>query len=68
MIYKCKSDGKRAKVSNLPDSVFVYNEEILSDEAKQKLEQKIDYQYYVERAYERIQEFINIECIKEIVI
>lgn len=68
MIYKCKSDGKRAKVSNLPDSVFVYNEEILSDEAKERLEQKIDYQYYVERAYERIQEFINIEQIKEIAV
>ena len=64
MIYKCKNDGKRAKVSNLPDSVFVYNDEILSDDAYKVLSEKIDYDYYVQRGYERIQEFVNIQQIK----
>jgi hypothetical protein len=56
MIYKNKSD-KKAKYQNLPDSVFIYNQEILSDETIDKLVDKIDYNYYVKRAYERIGEF-----------
>lgn len=64
MIYKCKHDGKRAKVSNLPDSVFVYNDEILSDEAYDKISDKIDWNYYVNRGYERICEFLKIDSIK----
>lgn len=66
MIYKCKNDGKRAKVSNLPDSVFVYNDEILSDEAYAKLENRIDWDYYINRGYERICEFIELDYIKEV--
>ena len=56
MIYKNKSD-KKAKYQNLPDSVFIYNQEILSDETIDKLVDKIDYNYYIKRAYERIGEF-----------
>lgn len=67
MVYKCRASGKvtRAKVSNLPDNVLVYDHEILSDEAFNKLEPQIDWQYYANRGYERIREFINIIKLKD---
>lgn len=76
MIYKYKygenkkgeTVTKRTKVSNLPDSVFVYNEEILSDEAVSALQTLIDYDYYVKRAYERIEEFITIPQIEDVLV
>lgn len=70
MIYKKRDSGKvtKTKVSNLPDSVFVYNNEILSDEAVNKLMPQIDYQYYIERGYERILEFCKTTKIKDILI
>ena len=66
MVYKCRSVGKttRAKVSNLPDNCLIYDEEILSDEAFAKLEPLIDWQYYVDRGYERIREFMDLIEIK----
>lgn len=60
MIYKYKGKSK-VKVSNLPPSVFVYDNEILSDESKNYLCKLIDYNYYVQRIYERINEFIENE-------
>ena len=66
MVYKYKKDGKKAKVSNLPDNVFVYNNDIRDPSALKELENKIDYQYYVDRAYERIAEFIKIKVVKDI--
>lgn len=68
MVYKCRVEGKttKTKVSNLPDSVFVYDDEVLSDEAYEKLKDEIDYQYYVNRIYERIQEFIVFPEVKEL--
>lgn len=63
MVYKTKeTNGKflKTKVANLPSNVFLYNDEILSDEAIKKIQKNIDYQYYVNRIYERIGEFINI--------
>lgn len=71
MVYKHKETGKthsKAKVSNLPPSVFIYDDEILSDESKFKISQKIDYNYYIQRAYERINEFLNFKEIKDIMI
>lgn len=76
MIYKYKygenkkgeTVTKRTKVSNLPDSVFVYNDEILSDEAVSVLQTLIDYDYYVKRAYERIEEFITTPQIKDVLV
>ena len=56
MLYKNKGD-KKAKYQNLPDSIFIYNNEILSEETVDKLVEKIDYEYYIKRAYERIDEF-----------
>lgn len=68
MIYKCKEGEKSAhnRVQNLPPSVFVYDNEILSDEAVNSLTKKIDYDYYVDRIYERLTEFINFETVKGI--
>lgn len=47
-----------AKVQNLPDNVFIWNDEILSEEAVNKIVPQIDYKYYVNRIYERINEFL----------
>lgn len=47
-----------AKVQNLPDNVFIWNDEILSEDAVNKIVPKIDYKYYVNRIYERINEFL----------
>lgn len=68
MLYKRKHSGKvtKSKVPNLPDSVFIYDDEILSDEAVQKLADKIDYQYYVDRIYERILEFVSLKKVNNI--
>ena len=48
----------KAKIANLPDDIFIYNDEIMSDEAHEKLASEIDFDYYVARGYERIKEFI----------
>lgn len=63
---KHKYDGKKAVVSNLPESIFIDNDEILTDEGKSKVYDKIDWDYYINRSYERIAEFLNIDCIKRI--
>lgn len=47
-----------AKVQNLPDNVFIWNDEILSEDAINKIVPQIDYKYYVNRIYERINEFL----------
>ena len=62
MVYKYKDrDGKiaKAKVSNLPPSVFLYDDDIRSEEVAKELSKKIDYDYYVYRIYERCTEFIG---------
>ena len=51
MIYKCKG-VKRDKYSNVPGGVFVHNNAININ-----LNKKIDYNYYIRRSYERIEEF-----------
>lgn len=68
MVYKGKYSGKttRAKVSNLPDSVFIYNDEVLSEKAVNKLVDMIDYSYYLKRGRERILEFIDVPTIKKV--
>lgn len=68
MIYKINNTEKtsKAKISNLPDNVFIYNDEILSEEVVNELINKIDYQYYINRCYERIAEFIDIKYIKDL--
>lgn len=68
MIYKCRSEGKvkRAKVANLPDNVFVYDDDINNEKTINELINKIDYQYYINRGYEKILEFIKTPIIKDI--
>ena len=60
MVYKHKT-GKSQKVSNLPQSVFVYNGEILSNEAYNMISPKIDFDYYVNRIYERMFKFVGLD-------
>ena len=58
MINKHKfKNGKEsiAKVASLPANVFIYNKDLTENI---DLKDKIDYQYYVERIYERLSEFI----------
>ena len=57
-VYKRKVEGKKDKYQNLPDNVFVYNDEILSENSIIELSKKIDYNYYVQRICERILEFL----------
>lgn len=64
MIYKHKLDKKLnkdkiSKVSNLPNSVFIYNKSLFTNDTKM-VYNYIDYDYYVYRIYERIAEFIKI--------
>ena len=61
MVYKHKEAfGKKskAKVASLPPTVFVYNNCVTSQESYDIIKDKIDYQYYIDRIYERIGEFI----------
>jgi hypothetical protein len=51
VIYKCKGE-KRDRYSSVPTGIFVHNEAININ-----LNKKIKYNYYVRRAYERIEEF-----------
>lgn len=66
----CGKSGKptSARYQNLPDSVFVHNDDILSDEMIDVLVNKIDYEYYINRAYEKIQTYYSFEEIKEIIL
>ena len=61
MVYQRKSSGRttKAKVTCAPDSCFIYNDEILSEEAVNKLVNEIDYDWYVKRAYEKINAFLG---------
>ena len=69
MLFKNKPSAKapRVKMQNLPDSVFVYNQEILSDDAINKLIDKIDFDYYINQAYNKISTFYNITQVKKII-
>lgn len=66
MVNKRKNNGEKAKVASLPESIFIYNKEILSKNTVEKLKREIDYTYYVDRAIERISEFIDICYIKDL--
>jgi len=59
---KKQKHGKKGlamdKVANTPDNLFVYNDEILSDEAYEHIASKIDYSWYEDRIYSRINEFL----------
>ena len=64
MIYKYKTfKGKlsRAKVANLPPSVFIHNQSILDEKAIKEIQSQMDYDYYIKRIYEKIETFIDME-------
>lgn len=65
MLYKVKKEKegkfKKAKVSNLPDNILIYNNDINKKEAYEELKNKIDWDYYVLRAYEKIMTFLPNE-------
>lgn len=67
-LYKMKEVGKVTStvVANMPESCFVYNNEILSNDAYNSIKDKIDWQYYVDRTYKRILEFVDVPQIKEL--
>lgn len=69
-IYKHKADSRapKSKLQNVPDNVFVYNNEILSESAVNTVMQYIDYDYYIRRSYQRILEFYDIPTIRDIII
>ena len=64
MVYKMKHDGKRAKLASVAPSVFVYNDEILSEKAYNDVISKLDLNYYIDRGYDLIASFQDIEQIK----
>ena len=66
MLYKFKQDKKlaKAKIPSNVDSVFIHNDEILSDKAVDELLPQIDFDFYINRAYERINEFIETPSMK----
>lgn len=69
LIYKHKiSNNKHTKaiVANLPDNIFVYDEDILNEEAIKNLKNKINWSYYINRIYERILEFKDFQTYKTI--
>lgn len=63
MVYKYKNNhGKvsKSKVSNLPPNVFIFDGDITKEENIKQVQKDIDYQYYIDRIYERLGEFINL--------
>lgn len=54
-------DGKvkKARLQSLPQNIFIYNNDIREPEIINELTKKIDYQYYINRIYERLGEFID---------
>lgn len=61
VVYKRKYEGKvtKSKIGGIPDNIFIYNDDINSIDVYEKLKDKIDWSYYVARAYERIWDFIG---------
>lgn len=59
MVYKRRSSGKttKTKISGLPSNVFIFNEDLSKFTEKDR--SNIDYQYYINRAYERIWDFVG---------
>lgn len=50
--------------SGVPDNLFIFNHDL--KEMKEEDFNRIDFDYYINRAYERINEFIKVPQIKGI--
>lgn len=63
VVYKRKYEGKvtKSKIAGIPDNIFIYNKDITDESVCEKLKDKINWNYYVVRAYERIWDFIGNE-------
>lgn len=61
VVYKRKYEGKvtKSKIGGIPDNIFIYNGDITDVSVYENLKDKIDWSYYVARAYERIWDFIG---------
>ena len=59
-LVKHKAPGKKgasqAKVANLPESIFIYNDDI--SHAYEELKGQVNYQYYIDKIYEKVLDFI----------
>lgn len=66
MVYKKKHNGRQTKLSSVADSVFVWNDEILSDESYKQISNEIDWNYYINRGYELIATFQDIDTIRRV--
>ncbi len=53
IIYKCKTGGKRDKFANTPERCFLENGDIRD----MKVPDKLDRQYYIDLAHERLRQF-----------
>ena len=63
-VIKYKVDGdklKKARIQSLPPNVFIYNEDIRNEKVISELTARIDDNYYINRIYERLGEFIADE-------
>lgn len=60
-MFKIK-ENKHDRVANLPNSVFIYDKDINND--YEEVMNHIDYDYYIDRAYEKIKAFTDIEFLK----
>lgn len=67
--YKTRN-GKttHSKLANMPSTYFIYNDNITTEQAKNKLSEKIDYQYYIDKAYERVQDIYEFARIKDVIL
>lgn len=57
-VYKC-SKNKKQLISDLPANILIYNDDITTKEAYNYLKNKIDYNYYINRICDKINEFIK---------
>ena len=57
-VYKC-SKNKKQLISDLPANILIYNDDITTKEAYNYLKDKIDYNYYINRICDKINEFIK---------
>ena len=55
----------KSKIAGLPENMFVYNGDIRGEETIKELDKRIDFDYYVNRIYERILEFVDIPKVRD---
>lgn len=65
-VFRRTWEGKSSKIAGTPSNIFLYEDEILSEESVNKLTPLIDWQYYIDRGYKRIGEYMGIKQIQTI--